>query len=114
MNMNIVRNKNFSETQLSYEGKLTIKILVLICLFFSLLFDYKIDIEYYFENKKEKIYYDQYEINRYNEIKQLMIENHCVDLWDNQAEFLNGIIRHFHPIKILEIGVKFGGSSIIL
>ena len=43
-----------------------------------------------------------------------MIENHCVDLWDNQAEFLNGIIRHFHPIKILEIGVKFGGSSIII
>ena len=57
---------------------------------------------------------DQYETNRFNEVKQILLKNHCIDLWDNQAEFINGIIRKFHPKKILEIGVKFGGSSIII
>ena len=34
-------------------------------------------------------------------------------MWKNQPEFLNGIIRKFKPHKILEIGVRRGGSSII-
>ena len=34
-------------------------------------------------------------------------------MWDNQREFLNGIIRSFRPKKILEVGVNLGGSSII-
>ena len=35
-------------------------------------------------------------------------------MWDNQREFLNGIIRKFKPKKIVEIGVSSGGSSIII
>ena len=35
-------------------------------------------------------------------------------MWDNQKEFLNGIIRKLKPKKILEVGVDRGGSSIII
>lgn len=35
-------------------------------------------------------------------------------MWANQREFVNGIIRKYRPKKILEIGVLFGGSSIII
>jgi predicted O-methyltransferase YrrM len=35
-------------------------------------------------------------------------------MWDNQREFLNGIVRKFRPHKIVEIGVNRGGSSIII
>ena len=31
-----------------------------------------------------------------------------------EREFLNGIVRKFHPKKILEIGVNRGGSSVII
>ena len=32
----------------------------------------------------------------------------------NQRGFINGLIRYFKPKKILELGVFFGGSSIII
>ena len=35
-------------------------------------------------------------------------------MWDNQGEFLNGLIRKYRPKKILEIGIAKGGSSIII
>ena len=36
-------------------------------------------------------------------------------MWDNQREFLNGVVRRFRPKKIVEIGVSQGcASSIIL
>ncbi len=35
-------------------------------------------------------------------------------MWRNQREFLNGIVRKFRPKKLLEIGVAYGGSSIII
>ena len=35
-------------------------------------------------------------------------------MWDNQREFLNGVIRKFRPKKVLEIGPWAGGSSIII
>ena len=35
-------------------------------------------------------------------------------MWENQREFLNGIIRKFKPKKFLEIGVNNGGSSIVI
>ena len=35
-------------------------------------------------------------------------------MWDNQPEFLNGVVRKFRPKKIVEIGVKEGCSSSIL
>jgi hypothetical protein len=35
-------------------------------------------------------------------------------MWDNQREFLNGVVRKFKPKKILEIGVSNGCSSSII
>ena len=35
-------------------------------------------------------------------------------LWKNEPYFLNGIIRKLKPKKCLEIGVAFGGSSVII
>ena len=56
---------------------------------------------------------DKYEINIYNNInnKDLL---RCSRMWENQKEFLNGVVRKFRPKKILEIGVAEGGSSIII
>lgn len=63
---------------------------------------------------KDIVYFDQYETFKYNEIKDKLLEIKCSEMWDNQREFLNGIIRKFRPVKILEIGVSHGGSSIII
>ena len=39
----------------------------------------------------------------------------CFQMWSNQREFLNGVVRRFRPKKFVEIGVAQGcGSSIIL
>jgi predicted O-methyltransferase YrrM len=36
-------------------------------------------------------------------------------MWNNQREFINGVVRRFRPKKIVEIGVAEGcASSIIL
>jgi len=35
-------------------------------------------------------------------------------MWDNQREFLNGIVRRYRPKKIVEIGVNRGCSSSII
>lgn len=35
-------------------------------------------------------------------------------MWDNQREFLNGVVRRFRPKKIVEIGVAEGCSSSII
>ena len=65
--------------------------------------------------KEKKIYLDKYETNiYYNLNKTKFIEKRCSQMWDNQREFLNGVIRKFKPKKILEIGVAEGGSSIII
>ena len=63
---------------------------------------------------REKIIFDEYELYKYDEIKQRLLEIKCSDMWDNQREFLNGIVRKFRPHKIVEIGVNKGGSSIII
>ena len=62
----------------------------------------------------EKIYYDTYEVYKYNEIKNKLMSIGCSQMWANQREFLNGIVRKFKPKKILEIGVNAGGSSIVI
>jgi predicted O-methyltransferase YrrM len=69
----------------------------------------------YINNRKEiKIYFDKYEVKIYNELKEKLQKTNCSQMWNNQREFLNGIIRKFRPKKILEIGVALGGSSIII
>ena len=67
------------------------------------------------EGKKKFVYLDKYETFIYNNIKSKLENNKCSRMWDNQKEFLNGVIRKFRPKKIVEIGVaEGGGSSIIL
>jgi len=67
-----------------------------------------------FIDTKEKINFDKFEVYKYNEIKETLIQSKCSQMWANQKEFLNGIIRKFKPNKIIELGVGGGGSSIII
>ena len=60
------------------------------------------------------IKFDQYETYKYNEIKKILIDNGCSQMMDNERKFLNGIIRFSKPKKILEVGVRSGGSSSII
>ena len=67
------------------------------------------------ENETAVLYLDKYETNIYNNIKNKILGFPCEEMWDNQREFLNGVVRKFKPKKILEIGVSKGcGSSIVL
>ena len=85
------------------------KILILFLCFLILIFIC------YFTTKEKKIFYfDKYEPNVFNEIKDKLIKSKCSIMWDNQREFVNGIIRKYKPKKILELGVALGGSSIII
>ena len=68
----------------------------------------------YISNSNKKLYYDKFETNIYNEIKEKLIKTNCSIMWGNQREFINGIIRKHKPKKIIEIGVNFGGSSVII
>ena len=63
---------------------------------------------------KDIIKFDEYETYKYNEIKKILIDNGCSQMSDNERKFLNGIIRFSKPKKILEVGVRSGGSSSII
>ena len=97
------------------------KIIIIFILSFFLfyLFNYQMKINNSLNNSPlikpgAKFYFDQYEVSKYNEIKDKLISSDCSQMWDNQREFLNGLVRKFKPKKILEIGVFRGGSSIVL
>ena len=64
-------------------------------------------------DSNEKINFDEFEVYKYNEIKEKLLNSNCSQMWANQREFLNGVIRKFKPKKVVEIGVEHGGSSII-
>ena len=73
----------------------------------------------YFQNRVDNVYedsfyLDKYETKIYNNIKKRLLNSKCSWMWDNQREFLNGVIRKFRPKKVLEIGPWAGGSSIII
>lgn len=57
---------------------------------------------------------DKFENNVYNKIKIKLESNKCSQMWGNQKEFLNGVIRKFRPKKIVEIGVAEGGGTCII
>lgn len=57
---------------------------------------------------------DKFETNIFERIKDKLRQYKCSLMWKNQKEFINGVIRKFKPKKILEVGVRFGGSSIII
>jgi len=63
-------------------------------------------------NSENFIDLDKYDINIFNNINNKDL-NRCSRMWENQKEFLNGVVRKFKPKKVLEIGVAEGGSSII-
>ena len=88
---------------------------LLICfiLFFILLYKIQFNKAHVID-LKEKIFFDKYEVGKYLEIKEKLLNTKCSDMWLNQREFLNGIIRKFKPHKFLEVGVHRGGSSIII
>ena len=48
------------------------------------------------------------------QLKKKYLKYDCSHMWDNQREFLNGLVRKFKPKKVLEVGVHRGGSSIII
>lgn len=98
-------NKNIKKNKLIIYIRI---ILILIC--FILSFYFRI----FFNDNKRIFYFDEYETNVYYEIKDLLKKSKCSVMWGNQREFLNGIIRKYKPKKIIEIGVLFGGSSIII
>ena len=64
--------------------------------------------------EKRPFYFDQYQTEIFNIIKEKLKESKCSLMFNNQKEFLNGVIRKYMPKKILEIGVLMGGSSIII
>ena len=65
-------------------------------------------------NMESEIYLDKYETHIYNNIKNKIIGFPCRQMWGNQREFLNGVVRRFKPKKIVEIGVAEGCSSSII
>ena len=62
----------------------------------------------------KKTNYETFEVDKFKEIKNKLEQTKCSQMWENQKEFLNGIIRKFKPKKVLELGVAAGGSSIII
>ena len=114
------RNKLISTRKIEFSSAISEihheypKFIILLFLFFVLFYLIYYHIKNSLVKSKTKIYFDQYEVSKYNEIKEKLIENNCSDMWGNQREFLNGLVRKFEPKKILEIGVRYGGSSIVI
>ncbi len=56
---------------------------------------------------------DRYETFVYDNIKEALLKSRCSNMWNNQREFINGIIRKFKPKTILELGVHLGGVQLL-
>ena len=102
--------------KISYVNKIVIFLIFITLVFLFCYF-------YFLRGKKLKektiiennhIYFDQYETDVYNEIKDKLKRTKCSIMWGNQREFINGVVRKYKPKKILEVGVAWGGSSIII
>ena len=107
-----IENRFKSNSRIEHYIKYTLASLLIIFLSLNLIFKY-------FQNRVDKVYeesfyLDKYETNIYNNIKERLLNAKCSSMWDNQREFLNGVIRKFRPKKVLEIGTWSGGSSIII
>ena len=92
------------------KSKLSLKIILIL----SSLILIKVIKNVIFSQNLDKIPFDQYETNTFNNIKDKLNHAKCSIMWGNQREFINGIIRKSKPKKILELGVLLGGSSIII
>ena len=115
LHVNLGNNYNSIYKKVIRSFSVKLNIFFIICVFaFSLNIEKKTIINGSINDFKEKIYFDQYGIDKYDEIKHKLLSTNCSQMYSNQREFLNGIIRKFRPKKILEIGVYYGGSSIIM
>jgi len=68
-------------------------------------------------NKNENIKYEFLNIEEYNSEILLPIQNTVKDYIEityDEQKFLNGIIRKIKPKKIIEIGVAYGGTAVII
>jgi len=68
-------------------------------------------------NKNENIKYEFLNIEEYNSEILLPIQNTVKDYIEityDEQKFLNGIIRKIKPKKIVEIGVAYGGTAVII
>ena len=117
--MNIEKNvKNLQihlekKKKISFGAKLNILIIIIVLAIYINI-KRKIIKNDFIADFRKKFFFDQYEVDKYNVIKTKLLNTNCSQMGSNQREFLNGIIRKFRPLKILEIGVHFGGSSIIM
>lgn len=118
----IISHKNihrFKKKNIFYNKRLKYTIIIF-CFCVFLLFIYKLLIKNVPSIpssppiiSKQKIYFDKYEVEKFNKIKYKLIQK-CSDMWKNQKEFLNGVVRKFKPKKIVEVGTHFGGSAIVM
>jgi len=106
------RIKVISMTNKDKTFKNIYRIFILLFLIFAILFLF---FYYHYNiNKNIYFYFDKYETDIYNDIKEKLLKTKCSIMWGNQREFINGVIRKYRPKKILEVGVYHGGSSIII
>ena len=111
------QNINYFFIKISLINKIIVLILIFLIFLFLVIKAKRNNIGFrtFKQNKtKNTIFLDKYELNIYNNIKLKLESNKCSQMWANQREFLNGVIRKFKPKKIVEIGVAEGGSSSII
>lgn len=111
MDYNYIHNRFKSNSRIEQYLKYIIISLLTIFLSLNLILNYFNNIDKVYE---ESFYLDKFETYIYNDIKEKLLNTNCSSMWDNQREFLNGVIRKFRPKKVLEIGPWTGGSSIII
>ena len=90
---------------------ITFKNIIILCLIINFFF---FGAFFYFSEKTNRIYYDQYESDIFDDIRTKLEKLNCSLMTTKQRMFLNGIIRKYKPKKILEVGVFWGGSSAII
>ena len=96
---------NFNWYQLFKSGKNVIILFIIVFLFCEF---------FYVLEKRNLFYLDQYENHIYNDIKIKLEGKNCSRMTRKHRMFLNGIIRKYRPKKSLEVGVFYGGSSVII
>ena len=69
---------------------------------------------YFYTNKFENIIFEKYDRENLFKIEEKLLKYNCSLMSQKERLFLNGLIRKFKPKKFLELGVFYGGSSIII
>ena len=92
-------------------------ILLLLIIIIYLLYIFNDKIKKYYKSilfqKENNIYFHYHNYQR-DLITEKMIKNANWQMSKNEPYFINGIIRKFKPKKCLEVGVAYGGASIVI